>query len=77
MELESTDQGTLRTGVSPLLWENLGSAEEADEVLPNGLRVEKVGVLIRLADDLTGQEAAIFAEGDEEDAVEDFLRGGE
>ena len=52
-------------------------AEQAHEVLPDRPRVERVGVLVRRSRWMSpGSKLAVLAEGDEQHAVEDLLRGG-
>ena len=52
-------------------------AEQAAEVVPDRPRVVGIGVAVGLGDGLRRQQAAVLAEGDEQYAVEDVLRGGE
>ena len=48
-------------------------AEQAPEVLPEGLRIVRVAVLEGALEGLGGQQAAVFAKGAEQNAVEQLL----
>ena len=52
----------------------IDGVEQADEVPPDRPRVVGVGVPVGAGDAVRGQQPAVLAEGDEQDAVEDFLR---
>jgi len=50
-------------------------AEQRLEVVPHRARVVRVFVFVGLLDGIAGQEFAVLREGDEQDAVEQLLRG--
>ena len=51
----------------------INGAEQAPEVEPDGLRVVRVAVLEGVLEGFGGQQAAVFAEGAEQDAVQQLL----
>src|SRR5271157_1893136 len=52
----------------------VNGAEEALEVLPDGPRVVRIAVLEGAPEGVGGQQAVVFANGAEQDAVEELLR---